>query len=449
MHYSIEELLFYLFIYAFLGWGFEVAIMTIKTGRFCNRGFLNLPLCPVYGITMDVLIIFLPIVKENWLFQMIAYVLVASVAAYLSGGISRRLLGTRLWDFESLSLFAGGKRNWIYGLVLGGVAMLVMLLIQPFVYLLGRLIPTILLRILVIVLSGLLVMDFVWVIYAMRRKNLRPAMQNFMEDVSGAKNNIGQRVYHQIWKRLRKAYPELKVEEPDTKKQYTFAKGLCLDKLIWVFIVCALLGDLIETVFVRFASGIWMSRSSVIYGPFSIVWGAGAVLLTVVLQRLSKKDDRYIFIGGFFLGGVYEYMCSVFTEIFLGTTFWDYSNVPFNINGRTNLGFCLYWGILSLVWVKLCYPYLSKWIEKIPPVAGKILTWLLVVLFSCDMVISGMAVLRYVDRAEDPTANNALEAFLDYHYPDSLVEFIYPNMRIEDTLVAPLLPEDAPAESAD
>lgn len=445
MSYSLEELVFYLFVYSFLGWGAEVVVMALRTGKFCNRGFLNLPLCPTYGITMDILIVFLPMVSDYWLFALIAYVLVVSVAVYLSGAISRRLLGTQLWNFEELSLFSGGKRNWLYGLTLGCAALLAILLIQPFVYLLGKLIPDIVLKVLAVAGSVLLALDAISVIYAMRRKQLRPAMLGFMQDVSGAKTSIGKGVYRWIWGRLQKAYPELKVEAPQMERRYTFAKGLCLDKLVWVFVICALLGDLIETVFVRFASGIWMSRSSLIYGPFSVVWGAGAVLLTVVLQKVAKKDDRYVFIAGFFLGGVYEYMCSVFTEVFLGTTFWDYSNVPFNIGGRTNLGFCLYWGILSLVWVKLCYPYISRWIEKIPPVAGKIITWLLVVLFTCDAAISIMALLRYVDRAENPEPSGALETFLDYHYPDELVEFIYPNMRIDSELVAPLLPEDASA----
>ena len=112
-----------------------------------------------------------------------------------------------------------------------------------------------------------------------------------------------------------------------------------------------------------------MSRSSVIYGTFSIVWGFGAGILTVVLQRLAGKEDRYIFLAGSVLGGVYEYLCSVFTEIFLGTTFWDYSDMPFNIGGRTNLLYCIFWGLLSVVWVKICYPTISGWIEKLPPLA--------------------------------------------------------------------------------
>ena len=138
-----------------------------------------------------------------------------------------------------------------------------------------------------------------------------------------------------------------------------------------------------------------------------------------------------MFLGGFFLGGAYEYLCSVFTEVFFGTTFWDYSDMPFNIGGRTNLLFCLFWGILSLVWVKLCYPPLSRQIEKIPPLAGKILTWACVVLMVCDMLISAAAMVRYVERSKGAAAENAVEEFMDHYYPDELIEFVWPNLEIQ------------------
>ena len=138
--------------------------------------------------------------------------------------------------------------------------------------------------------------------------------------------------------------------------QYIFAKGICLDKIIWVFLVSALLGDIIETLYCRLVGGEWMSRSSVLYGPFSIVWGIGAVVLTVVLSKFAEKPDRYIFLIGALIGGVYEYGCSLFTEIFLGTVFWDYlSWMPFNIGGRTNLlymgfgAFLQFFGLNSVI----------------------------------------------------------------------------------------------------
>lgn len=95
-----------------------------------------------------------------------------------------------------------------------------------------------------------------------------------------------------------------------------------------------------------------MSRSSVLYGPFSIVWGLGCVLLTALLYKYKDRSDRYIFLAGTVLGGAYEYSCSVFTELVFGTVFWDYSHIPFNLGGRINLLFCFFWGIAAVVWLK-------------------------------------------------------------------------------------------------
>ena len=107
-----------------------------------------------------------------------------------------------------------------------------------------------------------------------------------------------------------------------------------------------------------------MSRSSVVYGDFSIVWGLGCVLLTAILYQYRNRSKGYIFIFGTVVGGVYEYVCSVFTEIVFGTVFWDYSKIPFNLGGRINLLFCFFWGIVAVLWLCFLYPRLSGLIEK-------------------------------------------------------------------------------------
>ena len=117
-----------------------------------------------------------------------------------------------------------------------------------------------------------------------------------------------------------------------------------------------------------------MSRSSLVWGPFSIVWGFGAVLLTAVLYKYRDRSDRYVFLVGTVAGGAYEYICSVLSELVFGTVFWDYSHLPFNLGGRINLRYCFFWGIAAVVWLKGCYPILSRWIERIPRRVGKVLT---------------------------------------------------------------------------
>ena len=57
MAYTYWELAVYLIIYSFIGWVIEVAAVTIREKKFCNRGFLSMPLCVAYGIIMDILIV--------------------------------------------------------------------------------------------------------------------------------------------------------------------------------------------------------------------------------------------------------------------------------------------------------------------------------------------------------------------------------------------------------
>lgn len=435
MQYTYPELLAYLFIYGFLGWALEVGVMAVRKRRFCNRGFFNLPICPEYGVIADILIIALPTLGEHHVLQFLTSLIVVSVVEYLSGGLAKRIWRRKLWGYEGNTLFGGGKKDILIAAGKAAVVMAAVLLLHPVVFLAVGLIPALVLNIGCGILSALLTADFASILYAVYKskgqEELAETIRELEEEKQARQSRLGGRIYRAIWKRLNKAYPDMEQMEEGEDGRFVFAQGICLDKLIWVFIICAFLGDLIETLFCRVTGGVWMSRSSVIYGWFSIVWGIGAVLLTVVLQRLAGKDDRYVFLAGSVLGGVYEYMCSVFTEVFLGTTFWDYSWMPFNIGGRTNLLYCIFWGLLSVVWVKICYPAISGWIEKLPPLRAKIATWVIIVVMFLDALISAAVMIRYVERKAGNSAENGIETFIDVHYPDHMVEKVWPNMKIQ------------------
>ncbi len=201
--------------------------------------------------------------------------------------------------------------------------------------------------------------------------------------------------------------------------------------LFWIFLIGSIMGAIIEIIFVRFASGIWMSRSSLVIGQFSIVWGGGAVIITIILKLMNSNDSRKIFMISFFLGGVYEYLCSVLSQVFLKTTYWDYSSMKLNIGGRTNVLFCFYWGILAVLWQRFAYPYLNDRLTKLHTESGKRLTRLLAVFMGINMAVSALAILRYVERVGGVAASNLVETFLDEAFPDRLMKWIYPNMRIK------------------
>ncbi len=244
--------------------------------------------------------------------------------------------------------------------------------------------------------------------------------------------NKGKRVYgkyrekrDEVFKRAERP----REDDRDESKKKIFAKGCGFYKLFWVFVLGSFYGDIVETLWCRATAGEWMSRSSLVFGQFSIVWGLGCFLLTLFLHRLIGKDDRYIFLSGTVLGGAFEYLCSVFTEKMFGCVFWDYSHVPFNLNGRINLLFCFFWGIMALVWLKLIYPWMSHGIEKLPCTFGKLLTFILIIFFAFDICVSAAALYRMKTRAEDIPASNWAERYADEHFSDEWLRERYRNLK--------------------
>lgn len=207
-----------------------------------------------------------------------------------------------------------------------------------------------------------------------------------------------------------------------------FAEGYNPYKIFWIFLMGGFFGAVIEIIFCKITTGEWISRSSLLYGQFSIVWGLGIVAFTVTFHRLQNKRDLYIFIIGTLLGGIYEYICSLVIEMVLGVRFWDYSAHHFNLNGRINLLYCFFWGIIALLWVKDTYPKLSNLIERIPVTIGKTLTWIILFVLTIDVLISSAALLRMSKREDGYLAESKLEYFLDEHYQTDYLSKRYKNM---------------------
>ena len=109
--------------------------------------------------------------------------------------------------------------------------------------------------------------------------------------------------------------------------------------------------------------------------------------------------------------------------------FWDYSKIPFNLGGRINLLYCFFWGFAAVAWVKLCFPHVSRGIEFIRRHTGRWLTVLVGVFMVVNMAVSGLALIRSDARSEGIEASNALDLFLDEHFPDERMERIYPNAK--------------------
>ena len=435
MEYTLSQLFSLFFIYSLAGWLLDTAAATIFRREWINKGYLSLPLCPIYGVQAVAFTLFLSELKNRPFFLFLGGMILAAFFTLITAHILERLFHQKWWDYRRFQFEGYLSLPAMASCGLGAVVCVRWG--NPLFLRLISHIPEGILRILLMVLGVLLVLDFFgssFMVWQMRRRIRRLASAVPLSDIPGELPKSRHLLGRLLERRLLHAYPNLQLDQyPDltVPAKERFAQGCCFYKLVWLFLLGSLLGDFTETIFCRLTAGVWMSRSSLVYGPFSIVWGFGCVIFTAFLYRCHDKSDRYIFIAGTVLGGAYEYVCSVLSELLFGTIFWDYSHIPFNLGGRINLLYCFFWGIAAVVWLKGLYPPLSALVERIPKRIGPSVTWLLILFMVFNMAMSGLALARYTERQTvvSPSAG-ALAHYLDSHFPDERMERIYPNAKL-------------------
>ena len=351
--------------------------------------------------------------------------------------LMEKIFNKKLWDYSGIRFNIGGYVCLRYSLLWGALAVVTMLFANSLLCRLFTLIPYPVGMIALWAASLLLALDFItsaMVVLGMKIRVKR--LSSLSDGIQHTSKLLENKLTALIQRRMVRSFPAITPENLENslreksarKNSAVFAEGCSFYKLTALFFIGAFLGDLTETVFCLLTMGVLMSRSSVVYGPFSIVWGLGCSLLTLFLYRYRNKSDRHIFLAGTLLGGAYEYICSVFTELVFGTVFWDYSGFAFNLGGRINLLYCFFWGIAAVVWLKAIYPVLSRWIEKLPKRFGTILMNVLIVFMLFNMAISSLALARYTQRHTNAaTESSPLNDFLDSHFDDERMERIYPN----------------------
>lgn len=433
--YHVYQLLWIFFVYSFIGWCGEAAMAAVRRHKFVNRGFVSGPLCPVYGAGAAAVAVFLPELHDRLFFLFLGGMIVTTFVEYLTGRLLELIFHRKWWDYSDEKFNLDGyvclKNSAIWGLC----SVLMICFFDPLLCRLIDLIPRLAGNILLWILGVLLVIDAVGsgiAVLGLKKKQSR--ITQITEELHKTSKLLENALTTRIQKRMVRAFPNIEgTEGAGVKtKEERFARGCGFFKLASLFILGAFLGDIVETVFCLVTTGRLMSRSSLVFGPFSIVWGLACALLTWILYRYRDKSDWYIFVFGTVLGGAYEYVCSVFTEMAFGTVFWDYSEIPFNLGGRINLLYCFFWGIAAVVWMKGVYPFLSRWIEKLPARMGKVVCSVLLVLLAADMLVSALALARYSERQAGKAEQTAVGQALDEFFPDGFIEKRYENLKLTD-----------------
>lgn len=181
------------------------------------------------------------------------------------------------------------------------------------------------------------------------------------------------------------------------------------------------------TLYIHQGIKLWLPRSGLIYGPLSPIYGAGALLVFIMICRWRNKKWYEYFVYGFFIGGVLEYVMAVGQELLFGTRSWDYSDKYLNIGGKTTIPYMFVWGAIVVAFIYLVFPLIFKLYKLIPRKIGDIVFKILAIFLIFDILISGIAVYRQNLRRHGIEPRNFIERYCDTHYPDDLLNGIYEN----------------------
>lgn len=212
----------------------------------------------------------------------------------------------------------------------------------------------------------------------------------------------------------------------ESKKKPLKIQGFTITTLLAYFIIYSIIGFIIETIFGILTKGVLESRKSFIIGPFCSIYGLGAVIMILALQKF-KKNNYTLFFGGFLVGSIIEYVVSLIGETIFHVVWWDYSDMAFNINGRICVAFSMFWGILAIYLITHFNPKVDKFLEKFSYKQLKKAVIIIMIFLMIDMVITGIGLKVFFVRL---VSENKVQLNIEEKYIDKYIEQ-YKNMPMK------------------
>lgn len=212
--------------------------------------------------------------------------------------------------------------------------------------------------------------------------------------------------------------------------------------LFWMFFICSILGLILEIIWhmtvVDF--GHYQDRAGLLVGPFSPIYGFGAVLVTLALNRLYDKSPVITFVIAGLVGGAFEWGTAFFMKASFGITAWDYSSysyfgVPDPVakltGGGTSVPFLIIWGILGIVWVKALLPIMLKGMNVIPWRLRYVVTAVCFVFMLANGLLTLGSLDCWFERSSGIQPTTAIEQFFADYCNDDFMKNRFQSMTID------------------
>lgn len=212
--------------------------------------------------------------------------------------------------------------------------------------------------------------------------------------------------------------------------------------LFWTFAVCSVIGLILEVIWhmVVVEPGVYQDRAGLLYGPFSPIYGFGALIMTVALNRLYDDSPLLVFLASSVIGGLFEVAVSLFMQLGFGAVAWDYTDamlfgvVPDPVaalfDGRTSTLFACIWGVLGLVWIKALLPQLLRLINLIPWKLRYGLTAVCALLMMANGILTLLTLDCWYERMSGIAPTTAIEMYCAEHYDNEYMQHRFQSMTI-------------------
>ncbi len=215
------------FVYGFLGWCTEVAFAAFKERRFVNRGFLNGPICPIYGVGVTMVIWCLDPVRENLLILYVASVILVTVLEGLTGYAMDKIFHNKWWDYSNMPMNIGGYVCVLFSLIWGVACVAIVDVIHPIIFKGLEWIPYIVGVVLIVILMFTLCADLYVTASGIIKMNRRlERMEKIAGELHEISDQLGEEIYKGVIVALEKQEESKKKVEESKKKMEEAAQSL-------------------------------------------------------------------------------------------------------------------------------------------------------------------------------------------------------------------------------
>ena len=198
-------LMLYFFVYGFLGWCTEVAFAAVKEQKFVNRGFLNGPICPIYGVGVSAVVFFLEPYSHKLLLLYVASVIIVTLIEGLTGWIMDVLFHSKWWDYSDMKFNIGGYVCLTFSLIWGVACVAIMKFIHPLIHKVLTFIPHTLGVIIIVILAAALIADLSVTVSAILKFNKHlEKMEKIAKELHEISDQIGDDISEKVFAALEK-----------------------------------------------------------------------------------------------------------------------------------------------------------------------------------------------------------------------------------------------------